>query len=88
MKTVLVQLWEISNPDNSIIPDGCSLHIDMKTRNNFIKSQIDEIERPVGITSEVLVSDTILEIVEKRLSVRLSEIETNNLIGLKEIVPL
>lgn len=88
MNTILLQLWEISNTDNSILPDGCSLHTTMTNRNSFIKSVNESNERIVGLPSEVEVSDVIFDIIIKKNNIRLSEIEFNNLVGLKEILPL
>jgi len=88
MNTILLQLWEISNTDNSILPDGCSLHTTMTNRNSFIKSVNESNERIVGLPSEVEVSDAIFDIIIKKNNIRLSEIEFNNLVGLKEILPL
>lgn len=64
--------------------DGCSLHINKATRNDFIKNH-EESENPVGLPSEVSVSDSIFRILENEKNIRLSEIEMNNLIGLNDI---
>jgi len=86
MNSVLIQLWE--NFDNDLHQsDGCSLHIDMNERNNFLNMKEIE-EHPVGLPSEVYIPDSIYDILEKEKSIRLSEIEMNNLIGLKDIVAL
>lgn len=86
MKKVIIQLWEISN-DVNILSDGCSIHIDENNRNQFIKEKNGKIERIVGLPSEIVITDNIYEILLKEKSIRLSEIETNNLLGLKEIKP-
>ncbi len=86
MNSVLIQLWE--NFDNDLHQsDGCSLHIDMNERNDFLNMKQIE-EHPVGLPSEVSIPDSIYDILEKEKSIRLSEIEMNNLIGLKDIVAL
>jgi hypothetical protein len=86
MKKAIIQLWEISNGEENILSDGCSIHIDEFNRKEFIKEK-NIIERVVGIPSEIFISTNIYEILLKEKNIRLSEIETNNLIGLKEIKP-
>ena len=90
---IFLQLWEESFKDGNIIPDGCSLHIDKKSRDMYIDSIYSKrggripksYERIVGEECEVEVGDSISEIVKRDLNVRLSEIELNNLLGLKII---
>ena len=85
MNEVLIQLWE--NFDNdSHQSDGCSLHIDMNERDIFLSLQ--EEDHPVGLPSEVSIPDSIYDILKKEKSIRLSEIEMNNLMGLKDIIVL
>lgn len=83
MNLALIQLWESFESENHQ-SDGCSLHIDTINRNSFIESG-DETENPVGLPSEVSVSDAIFSILENEKNIRLSEIEMNNLIGLSDI---
>ena len=54
--------------------------------NNFLSLQ--EQDHPVGLPSEVSIPDSIYDILEKEKSIRLSEIEMNNLMGLKDIIVL
>lgn len=88
MKKILIQLWEISYPDNTIDSDGCSLHIDMESRNSYTTLKSTKEERFVGIPTLVEVNQSIYETVQKNKSIRLSEIELNNLVGLKDIKTL
>lgn len=88
MNTILLQLWEIPGTDNSITSDGCSLHTTIENRNSFILSQEETYEKIVGLPTEVEVSNSIFNILIEKKSIRLSEVELNNLIGLKEILPL
>jgi hypothetical protein len=87
MQKVLIQLWETLN-EGLINSDGCSLHIDVDNRNKYLKENKNNIERPVGIYSEIDVNSTIFKLVDKKRSIRLSEIEFNNLIGLGDIIPI
>lgn len=85
MNCVLIQLWE--NFDNDLHQsDGCSLHIDINDRNNFLSLQGQDLS--VGLPSEVSIQGSIYEILLKEKNLRLSEIEMNNLIGLKDIIVL
>lgn len=86
MNIALIQLWE-NFEDNSHQSDGCSLHVDLQHRDNFIKNHIDS-ELPVGFPSEVSLSDSIWNILQNQCSIRLSEIEMNNLIGLTDITSI
>lgn len=89
MKVLFVQLWEIILSDSSVQSDGCSLHVSEESRNNFISSYTGvKGERPLGIFDHVVVSEDIYDIVSCKESVRLSEVEFNNLIGLKNIQSL
>ena len=87
MKNILIQLWEIPNNDDTILPDGCSIHIDTESRDKYIRNNKSN-EKICGLPSEVEISDSLLDILIKNKNIRLSEIETNNLIGLKEIIPV
>jgi hypothetical protein len=65
MKVATIQLWEVSNSDNSIISDGCSLHIDKIHRDKYVKEKkikkvsSDPYERISGIESFIEVPDNI-----------------------------
>jgi hypothetical protein len=93
MKRVILQLWEESENDNSVQPDGCSIHINEKSLSDFTNSiysdRSDEIpscyERVVGSPIEVDVVENIYNILEKMKTIRLQQYEMNNLINLNEI---
>lgn len=87
MEKIIVQLWETLN-EGVINSDGCSLHIDVDNRNKYLKENKNNIERPVGLYSEIDVNLTIYGLISEKRSVRLSEVEFNNLIGLKDIIPI
>lgn len=96
MNKIILQLWEESERGWGIRPDGCSIHIDSKERKKFLskiykKREIelnvpDEYDRIVGEEIEAFVNDNIYEKVKNKKSIKLSEIELNNLIKLEEII--
>ncbi len=88
---VQLQLWEQFLSDGSIQSDGCSLHIDKISRNEYVKENTPnpiQNERPVGLETEVEVSDEIFDIVSIKKSIRISEVELNNLLNMKIIKPI
>jgi hypothetical protein len=86
MKEVYIQLWEIFLVDKSIQSDGCSLHISLSSRNNFLQNlERNIIERPVGKQETVYVDDSIYQILKVESDIRLSEVEFNNSLNLKRI---
>lgn len=96
MKIATIQLWEVSNSDNSIISDGCSLHLDKTFRDEFVKdTYVDRsdndipksYERISGIESFIQVPENIWNIINEEKNIRLSEVEFNNLMNLKQIIP-
>jgi hypothetical protein len=94
MNKVYLQIWEESERGWGIRPDGCSLHLSIKDRDNYIKSIYSErsgdapeiYDRIVGEPIEACVSDSIYNLVDKDKSVRLMEYEMNNLSNLEEII--
>lgn len=88
MNRILIQLWEISYPSNSIESDGCSLHSDIESRNVYINQNNNKSERFVGEPTMIEVNSSIFDLVQKEKKIRLSEVELNNLIGLKDITTL
>jgi hypothetical protein len=94
MKTIILQLWEESIKDKGTRPDGCSLHLDLDTRLDYInreyelrKSNIipDEYETSIGNPIEVYVTYKIYSILKEVKSIRLLQNELRNLVDLKEI---
>lgn len=86
MKVAVLQLWEIIFSDNSIQSDGCSLHLCEDSRNEFIKDYSGIVgERPVGLSQKVEIVDSIYKSLTENLNIRLTEVEFNNLMGLKNI---
>lgn len=95
MRLAIIQIWEESFSDNSISPDGCTLHIDKEYRNryveNFYNNRTNEIpdtyERIVGRESFVKISEELWDLVSINKTIRVTEVEFNNLIGFKKIQP-
>ena len=85
MENILIQLWESSN-DATLISDGCSLHLKLSDRDSYIIENRTDTENPIGEPTEVKISKKILDILEIKKSIKISENEMNNLLGLKDIV--
>jgi hypothetical protein len=94
-ETIILQLWEESINGKGSRPDGCSIHIDLNSRLDYInieyelrKSNVipDEYETVIGHPIEVQVTHDIYNILKEVKSVRLLQNELRNLIDLKEII--
>ena len=95
MNKVILQIWEESGRVYGTRPDGCSIHIDLKERENYIRhiynsrksdtSIPDEYERIVGEGIESFIENSLYEIVQKDKSIRLTQYQMNNLMGMDEI---
>jgi hypothetical protein len=94
MKKVILQIWEESIGDKCR-QDGCSLHIDSISRNQFVEfiyknRKSDNIpdcyERIVGSPVEVFVTDSLFNILSKDKSIRLMTYEMNNLLMMEDII--
>lgn len=93
---VYLQYWEESERGWGVRPDGCSLHLDLPSHNNFIDlvynertfhhNVPDEYDRIVGQPIEVEISENLYNSLLKSKTVRLTEVETRNLIKFKEIL--
>lgn len=95
MNKAVLQVWEESNKIEGIRQDGCSIHIDDKSRNMYVDSVYrgrndenlpDSYERIVGNPVEVEVSDTLFAFIERDKSIRLRSYEMNNLLKMEEII--
>lgn len=94
MKKILLQLWEESDFELGIMPDGCSLHLDIDSLNIYIKNVYsnrmgdvpDSYDRVVGDPVNISVDNKIFDIVSMFKSVRLQQHEMNNSINLNEII--
>jgi hypothetical protein len=92
--TIILQLWEESIKGKGSRPDGCSIHIDLEARLDYINREYelrqsnvipDEYEVAVGVPIEVLVTDNIYNVIKEAKSIRLLQTELRNLVELKEI---
>lgn len=92
-RLVILQLWEESIKGAGTRPDGCSIHIDLNTRLNFINIEYSkrdskiptEYESAVGKPISVMVTEDIYNVLKEYNSVRLLQNELRNLVELKEI---
>lgn len=95
MKAYL-QYWEESERGWGVRPDGCSIHIDLKCHSDYVDLVYldrtfhqhipDEYDRIVGQPIEVEVSESIYNSLLESKTIRLTEVETNNLIKFKDII--
>lgn len=95
MNKVILQIWEEAGRGYGTRPDGCSMHIDLKERENYIQSIYDsrdsgtsipdEYDRIVGEGVEAFIEDGLFEIVQRDKSIRLTQYQMNNLMGMEEI---
>ena len=94
MNKYILQFWEESIRDFGIIPDGCSLHVDLDEHKSFLKSFYnkrdgdvpDEYDRIFGDEMVCFISDSLYEKLLEKNSIRLLENEKNNLISMEEII--
>jgi hypothetical protein len=95
MNKAILQIWEESSIDNNILPVGGTLHIDIKERNEYVNKMYEgrdlnqipnNYERISGSEVEVLINDSIFNILLERKTVILEEYELNNLVNMSEIM--
>jgi hypothetical protein len=95
MKNAILQIWEESFSDEKIVPDGATLHINEKERNEYVDkvykfrkefSVPEKYSRICGTQIEVNVSEVLYSKLETMKSVKLEEWQFNNLVKFKEIV--
>jgi hypothetical protein len=95
MNRVYLQIWEESDRNSGIYPDGCSLHLTISDRDNYIKTiySVRDIkvipniyERIVGDALEAEVSDVLFSIITRNKSIRLMEHEMNNMLNMNGII--
>lgn len=91
---IILQLWEESIKGKGSRPDGCSMHIDLDARLDYINTEYelrqsnvipDEYEVAVGVPIKVYVTDNIYNILKEVKSIRLLQTELRNLVNLKEM---
>ena len=96
MNKIVLQLWEESERDWGVRPDGCSIHIDSAERERYIESIYserrgsesvpDEYERVVGGAVEAYIEDPLFETLLKEKSIRLAQYQMSNLVSLEDII--
>jgi hypothetical protein len=94
MNKVVLQLWEESEKGFGTRPDGCSIHIDLYNRNNYIRyiygSRGDIVpetyDKIIGSELEAFIDDELFKKLNVEKSIRLIEPELNNLIKFEEII--
>lgn len=95
MNKVVLQIWEESERGFGTRPDGCSVHIDSKERERYINSIYErrksnssipnEYDRIVGEGIDVFIEDALFGLLQKEKSIRITQYQMNNLIGMDEI---
>ena len=93
MNKAILQFWEETNKIKGILPDGCSLHTDSEERKKYISkiyenrcdSIPDEYDRIIGGEFSVFISDDIFKNLKISNSIKLSEIEFQNLLQFDDI---
>ena len=94
MNRVWMQIWELSRKNKDILSDGVSIHLNESEHKKFIDAVYqnrsgeipDEYERPVSDLIEIFIEDELFKRVVEFGSLRLSEVEKNNLLELQEII--
>ncbi len=95
MNKAILQIWEESIIDDNILPIGGTLHIDVNERNKYVNHIYnnrdinmipDNYDRISGSEVEVLITNSIFNILLERKTVKLEEYELNNLVNMKEII--
>ena len=93
---VYLQYWEESERNWGVRPDGCSIHIDLESHRKFVDDVYldrtfhqhvpNEYDRIVGDPIEVELSEELYQSLVQSKTIRLTEVETNNLIKFKGII--
>jgi hypothetical protein len=95
MNKVILQLWEESNTKEGFLSNGCSLHINLKERGDYVadvyKDRVDssipnEYDRIVGECVEVFVDDRLYNMIVEEKSVKINEASFQNLLNFQEII--
>lgn len=95
MNKVILQLWEESNQNDGVFSNGCSIHINEDERIKFVSniysnresSDIpNEYDSVVGEGIEVFVTDSIYSLVDVSKSIKISEVELQNLIKFEDLI--
>jgi hypothetical protein len=95
MNKVFLQLWEESNTKEGFLSDGCSLHSNLKERDEYVTSVYKdrdnslvptEYDRTVGDCVEVYVDDKLFNLISEEKTVKINESAFQNLLKFEEII--
>lgn len=95
MYKVILQLWEESNNNNDFLSNGCTLHLDIKDRNNYVDSIYesrkystipDKYDRIIGNGIQVFISENLYDLLSKKKFIKLTESSYQNLKNFSEIL--
>lgn len=95
MNRIYLQLWVHMERAVGILPDGCSLHMDLIERDKFVSNIYntrsgvdvpDEYERCFDSTIQVYISDSLYESLSKNNNIRLDETSFRNLLNIEDII--
>jgi len=94
MNKCILQFWEESERGWGVRPDGCSIHLNVEHYNLYLKGIYNnrgdivpnEYDRIVGDYIYCFLSDSLYGEILKKNSIRISEVEKNNLISNDDII--
>lgn len=95
MNKALLQVWCHSQRGGDVMPDGCSLHVDMAARDEYLRSYYAErnservpyeYDYAEGEVFEVYLEDSLIEALRSSKSVRLDETSLRNLVGMDDLI--
>jgi len=95
MNRIVLQLWEESERIHGVRPDGCSMHIDIDSRDSYVSSIYssrdpynvpDEYERTLGGPIVAYVNDSMFDVICSDKSIRVGQNQMNNLIEMEDII--
>lgn len=94
MNRVLLQLWEETVLNEGVFTDGCSLHLNVFEKKDFISKIYENrpeapppsYDRILGSEIPVFISDELFDIVKVKKNIKLSEVEFRNLIIFEDII--
>lgn len=91
-----LQYWEESERGRGVVPAGCTLHVSLKDHLEYINMIYmertfnyhvpDEYDKKVGPPVEVEIEEGLYKkLFDKKYTIKLSEVEINNLIKIGDI---
>jgi len=94
MNKVVLQFWELSFSDNSVVEDGCSIHLSDEDKNDYIKSIYknrdvydipDSYTKIIGESVDAFIEDCLYEKLKETKSLKIEQYQFNNLFNMDEI---